>query len=370
MLGQTVFKVDSDTEHVMQSFGVIEGRDVTVVDTPGWDSECSPDVPLKMLKKAHNSAVGQGFHVLLLTIPISQNQEWNQKVAQRLSNALTLFNDDTWKHTMILFTRADLLHHTGLEGYLKGSGQPFQSLLEKCEHRYHVLNNCKRNDHEQVRELMEKVEQMVQESNGQSLQLVMSEQEVGTLREHEMNSLRNNRQLVERCTKMEEHIGRESGFRLKDRMFKSLPPVKNYPPMTHPTDQSELPEENSTCVLRSKSEMSHPGDMKDVALEYIHIQDEDTESTSDLCSESPAEIIRDLAMSSDDDGDTESINVDQTEKNTCTEVEETGIDRNPRDEEKNKKHLQHAPLQRNTPQTWDIQWDLSITCYIYSEESE
>ncbi|XP_053485804.1 uncharacterized protein LOC128610487 [Ictalurus furcatus] len=369
MLGQTVFKVDSDTEHVMQSFGVIDGRDVTVVDTPGWDSECSPDVPLKMLKKAHNSAVGQGFHILLLTIPISQNQEWNQKVAQRLSNVLTLFNDDTWKHTMILFTRADLLHHTGLEGYLKGSGQPFQSLLEKCEHRYHVLNNCKRNDHEQVRELMEKVEQMVQENNGQSLQLVMSEQEVGTLREHEMNSLRNNRQLVERCTKMEEHIGRESGFRLEDHMFKSLPPVENDPPMTHPTEQSELPEENSTCVVRSKNEMSHPGDMQDVALEYIHIQDEDTESTSDLCSESPAEIIRDLAMSSDDDGDTESINVDQTEKNTCTEVEETGIDRNPGDEEKNKKHLQHAPLQRNTPQTWDNQWDLSITCYIYSEES-
>ncbi|KAF4088720.1 hypothetical protein AMELA_G00058060 [Ameiurus melas] len=369
MLGQTVFKVDSDTEHVTQSFGIIEGRDVAMVDTPGWDSECSPDVPLKILRKAHNNAMGQGFHVLLLTIPISQNQDWNQKVAQRLSNALTLFNDDTWKHTMILFTRADLLHYTGLEGYLKGSGQPFQSLLEKCEHRYHVLNNCIPNHHEQVRELMEKVEQMVQENNGQSLQLVMSEQEVGTLREHDMNSLRDNRQLVERCSKMEEHIERESCFRLEDYMFKSLPPEENVPPMTHPTEQSELPEENSTCVLRSKSEMSHPGDMQDFALEYTHIQDEDTESKSDLCSESPDEIIRDLAMSSDDDGDTESISVDQTEWNTFTEVEETGLDRNPGDEEKTEKHLQHSSWQRNTTETWDNQWDLSITCYSYSEES-
>ncbi|KAB5578983.1 hypothetical protein PHYPO_G00189320 [Pangasianodon hypophthalmus] len=356
MLGRTVFKVDSDTEHVIQCSGVTEGKHVSVVDTPGWDPRCSPDVPLKMLKKGHISLMCQGFHVLLLTIPISQNLKWNQKVAQRLSNALRLFNDDIWKHTMLLFTRADLLHSTGLEEYLKGSGRPFQSLVEKCERRYRVLNNHKGNDHKQVRELLEKIEQMVQENNGQSLQLVTSEQEVGTLRQ--------NRQLVERCSKLEEHIGRESCFRLEEYMFKSLSPEENDPP--NPT---ELPEENSTCILQSKSEMSHPDDVQDAAFEYNHIQDEDTESTSDLCSESPAEINRDLGMSSDDDGDTETSDVDQTEKNTCTEVEETGVDRIPGDEEKSKKHLQHSTLQKNTPRTWDNSWDLSITCYFYSDVS-
>ncbi|XP_026767822.3 uncharacterized protein DDB_G0290685 [Pangasianodon hypophthalmus] len=361
MLGQTVFKVDSDTEHVIQCSGVIEGKHVSVVDTPGWDPRCSPDVPLKMLKKGLSSAslMCQGFHVLLLTIPISQNLKWNQKVAQRLSNALRLFNDDIWKHTMLLFTRADLLHSTGLEEYLKGSGRPFQSLVEKCERRHRVLNNHKGNDHKQVRELLEKIEQMVQENNGQSLQLVTSEQEVGTLRQ--------NRQLVERCSKLEEHIGRESCFRLEEYMFKSLSPEENDPP--NPTEQNELPEENSTCILQSKSEMSHPDDVQDAAFEYNHIQDEDTESTSDLCSESPAEINRDLGMSSDDDGDTETSDVDQTEKNTCTEVEETGVDRIPGDEEKSKKHLQHSTLQKNTPRTWDNSWDLSITCYFYSDVS-
>ncbi|MCJ8731178.1 hypothetical protein PDJAM_G00196430, partial [Pangasius djambal] len=216
MLGRTVFKVDSDTEHVILSFGVIEGKHVYVVDTPGWDSGCSPDVPLKMLKKGVISAslTCQGFHVLLLTIPISQNLEWNQKVAQRLSNALRLFNDDIWKHTMLLFTRSDLLHSTELEEYLKGSGQPFQSLVEKCEFRYHVLNNHNGNDRTQVRELLEKIEKMVQENDGQSLQLVTSEQEVGSLRE--------NRQLVERCSKLEEHKGMESCIRLEEYMFKSL----------------------------------------------------------------------------------------------------------------------------------------------------
>lgn len=179
ILGQTDFKIDTDTEHVIQSYGVVEGRDGIVLDTPGWDAYCSPVVPLKMLRKAHRTASAPcpGFHTVLLTIPISQDVEWNQKVAQRLSNAVKLFNNDIWKHIMLLFTRSDLLNSEGIEGYLKGSGQPFQSMVEKCEHRYHVLNNHKLNDRLQVWELLERIEQ---KNNGQSLQLVMSEEEVAT----------------------------------------------------------------------------------------------------------------------------------------------------------------------------------------------
>ncbi|KAK3567615.1 hypothetical protein QTP86_020278 [Hemibagrus guttatus] len=343
MLGQKVFQVDNDTEHVMQSFGVIEGRNVTVVDTPGWNSECSPDVPLKILKKGHNSVslTCKGFHILLLTIPISQDQKWNKKLAQRLSNALSLFNNDIWKHTMLLFTRGDLLHSTGFEGYLKGSGQPFQSLVEKCECRYHVLDNHKWNDHKQVRELLEKIEQVVQENDSQSLQLVMSEQR---------KTLRRNEKF-----KMEEPIRREICFRLEDYMFKSLRPEENEPP--DPTDQWEL--------LRSNEEMLHPGDMQGAAHEYSHIQDLDTEFTHDLYSESSAEINRGLTMSSNYDCDTESSYADPNKKNTCTEVEEIGMDRiGDGDKEKNKRHVQHATLQRNTPQTWDD----FITCVISSHQ--
>lgn len=356
VLGQNVFKVDSDTEHVVQSSGVTEGRHVTVVDTPGWDAECSPEVPLKILKNGYScaSSTCPGFHILLLTIPISQNHEWNQKVMQRMSNALRLLNEDVWKHTMLLFTRADLLHSTGLEEYLEGSGKSFQSLVEKCERRYHILDNHKQDDRKQVRELLEKVEQMVQENNGQSLQLVTREQEVGTLREHRMDR----RQLVERCSKMEEPIERESCFRLEDYMFKSLKPKENDPPNF--TEQSELPEENSACVfLRSKRHMSSALDVQFAALENIYIQDEETESTSDLCSESPAEITRDLAMSSD---------VDQPD-NICTEVEDTGMDKISGDEEKNNKYFPCSTLQKNTSQTWDNSWDLSMTCYFDKDVS-
>lgn len=307
ILGRAEFKIDSDTEHVMQSSGVIEGRYVTVVDTPGWNSECSPDVPLKMLKKGHTSVslMCQGFHILLLTIPISQDQKWNQKVAHRLSNALRLFNDDIWKHTMLLFTRSDLLHSTGLEGYLKGSGQPFQSLVQKCEGRYHVLNNYRLNDHKQVRELLEKIEQMVQENSGQSLQLGTNEQKVAKLRVHEMDTLRDNRMLVERFFKMEKYTDGESCFRLEDYMFKSLRPQDNDTP--NPTEHT--------------------------------------------------------------DGDKENSDVGPTVKNTCTEVEDTGMNRIVGDEEKNKKHLQHYTVQRNTPQTSDNSCDLSIICSFHSDVS-
>lgn len=295
MLGRSVFDSHSDTEHVVQHFGVVEGKNVTVIDTPGWDAGCSPDVPLRILKKGYSAAspTCPGIHVLLLTINIYQDQTWNQKVAQKMMNVLRLFSDDIWKHTMLLFTKGNLLHSTGLEGFLEGSGQPFQSLLEKCERRCHVLDNHKQNDRKQVWELLEKIEQMVRENNGQSLQLVTSEQEVG---EHEMDK----RQWVERCSKMEELRGRESCFRVEDYMFKSLRPPENDPL----NEQRELPEESSVCAWQSKSETPLPVDVQDGVLEYIHVQDEGTESTFDLCSGSFAEINRDLAMSSDDDGHT------------------------------------------------------------------
>lgn len=346
MLGQSVFKVDSDTEHVTHRLGIIEGRNVTVVDTPGWISECSPNVPLKTLKKGHNSVsfMCQGFHILLLTIPIFQDQNWNQKLVQRLSNALSLFNADIWKHTMLLFTRHDLLDSKGFERYLEGNGKAFQSLVEKCEHRYHVLNNRKCNDRKQVRELMEKIEQIVQVNDGQLLQLVKSEQKVGTLREHEMDTLRHNGQ-----SKMEEPIRGESCFRLEDYMFKSLRPEENEP--QNPTEQREH--------LRSKSETSHPADMQDAAPEYSYIQNVYIESTPDFCSESPAEINR-----GGDDSDPEAI---PNKKNTCTEVEETCMDRDgDGDKEKNKKHVQHTTLQIDTPHPWGDLWDLNITCSFYN----
>ncbi|KAM9500564.1 uncharacterized protein Hap1MRO34_004081 isoform 3-T3 [Clarias gariepinus] len=242
MLGRNRFTAGSDTEHVMQCSGVIEGRNVTIVDTPGWDVKCSPDVPLKMLEKAYTSALltCQSFHVLLLTIPISQDQAWNQKFVQRMLNVLRLFNDDMWNHTMLLFTRSNLLHSSeGLEGYLKGNGKPFQSLVEKCKHRYHVINNHAQNDFKQVRELLEKIEQMVQKNNGQTLQLITSEQEVGTLQD--------NRGMIYECSKMKEHKEVQNCFRLEDYMFKSLRPEENDPPDT--TEQNELQGENRNLAM-------------------------------------------------------------------------------------------------------------------------
>ncbi|KAK3567297.1 hypothetical protein QTP86_017367, partial [Hemibagrus guttatus] len=54
----------------------------------------------------------------------------------------------------------DLLHSTGFEGYLKASGQPFQSFVEKCECRQSVI------------------------------ELVTSEQKVCTLRAYKMDTVK------------------------------------------------------------------------------------------------------------------------------------------------------------------------------------
>ncbi|XP_046707318.1 uncharacterized protein LOC124387188 isoform X2 [Silurus meridionalis] len=145
------------------------------------------------------------------------------------------FNNDMRNHTMLLFTRSSHLQSTGLEGYLKGSGKPIQSLVEKFEHRYHVLNDSTKNNHRKFRELMEKIEQMVQENRGQTLQLVTRKQEVGAMRQHEVDTLINS-QLMQGCSKME---GCSS---VGDYTFKSLRPTEKYD-LPSPFEQSDVLEE-------------------------------------------------------------------------------------------------------------------------------
>lgn len=144
---------------------------------------------------------GHGLHALLLTVPICTNLNWNQKTAIRL---LKLFDDHTWRHTILLFTKADLLGSSGLEGYLKGAGLPMQALVEKCENRFHSLNNRNRENRKQVRELLAKIDQMVDENGGKTFQLLDSNREEEATGVHQSEAPRNTGQ-AEQLEEMSEH---------------------------------------------------------------------------------------------------------------------------------------------------------------------
>ncbi|XP_076146915.1 uncharacterized protein LOC143131280 [Alosa pseudoharengus] len=178
IMGFHDFPVADSTEQVTRRSRMLDGRLITIVDTPGWDPQSSPDTPHRILERACGSAAQGGLegpHVFLLTLPVCLDAEWNKKVAGRLQG---LFGKKMWQHTILLFTRAHLLGSKSIKQHLQGKGKALQVLVEKCEHRYHALDNINTVNAAQVKDLLVKMEWMVEENGGRSFCI---DQEFGLL---------------------------------------------------------------------------------------------------------------------------------------------------------------------------------------------
>ena len=147
--------------------GVVAGRHVTVVDTPGWiynTPSCDTSIMDKLEMKLSVSLCPPGPHAILLTV--SFGSAFNKLFCQAVREHMMLFGDDVWRHTIVLFTRGDWLGDTTTEERIESEGEDLKWLLEKCGNRYHVFNNKKRDDDTQVKELMEKIDELVASNSG------------------------------------------------------------------------------------------------------------------------------------------------------------------------------------------------------------
>lgn len=80
---------------------------------------------------------------------------------------MSLFGDNAWKHTIILFTHGHWLMDRTVEEYIACEGEALLELIERrCGNRYHVLNNDWTNRF-QVTNLLKMIEQMVARNRGE-----------------------------------------------------------------------------------------------------------------------------------------------------------------------------------------------------------
>ncbi|XP_029003261.1 GTPase IMAP family member 8-like [Betta splendens] len=141
----------------------VAGRRIRVVDTPGWRKEDSIDLDNEIVHGLSLSP--SGLHVVLLVVPLDLTFSAARKAA--LENQMSLFGPSVWKHTMVLFTYGDKLLDRTVEEHIERERGALRWLVDKCDNRYHVMDNTKRSDVSQVRELFEKVEELVAENKGQ-----------------------------------------------------------------------------------------------------------------------------------------------------------------------------------------------------------
>ncbi|XP_034716033.1 uncharacterized protein LOC117936762 [Etheostoma cragini] len=142
--------------------GISESRSVTVVEAPRWYWDCGKmeDSVRKETERAM-TLVAPGPHAVLLLVPVNQFTEMESRVPAELEEA---FGDEVLDHTLVLLTCGDYLMGRTVEEYLQKEHPGLRQIIDRCRGRYHVFNNRKRQDREQVCELLEKVDNMVKEN--------------------------------------------------------------------------------------------------------------------------------------------------------------------------------------------------------------
>ncbi|XP_041699447.2 GTPase IMAP family member 8-like [Coregonus clupeaformis] len=161
ILDRKLFDTRRDVEMCVRRQSLVNGRQVTVVNTPDRCIQYSVQDPLLVHRniEASMSMCQPGPHVFLMVIPLKprKGREWT------VEGPLKLLNHTVWRHIMVVFTRCEKLRGMSLEDHIARHGF-LQEMVGKCGHRYHALNtkaNTWCDDVTQVPELLRKIDKMV-----------------------------------------------------------------------------------------------------------------------------------------------------------------------------------------------------------------
>ncbi|KAK7881752.1 hypothetical protein WMY93_030161 [Mugilogobius chulae] len=146
ILGREDFRLERAAEFCVKRQTEIKGRQVTVVDTPGWFSaqDTPPSYKQELVKVGMFTDVDRS----------------------RIEEHVSLFGENVWKHTIVVFPWVELLRKISVERYIRREGQDLQWVMDKCKRRYFVINNCVFGENPQLGRLMERVEKLVAEEGG------------------------------------------------------------------------------------------------------------------------------------------------------------------------------------------------------------
>ncbi|XP_005755608.1 GTPase IMAP family member 8-like, partial [Pundamilia nyererei] len=164
ILRGNVFRSTSSSSPVtlecQKETALFDFQKLAVVDTPGlFDTELPAQKVTKEIARFISFAA-PGPHVFLIVIHPAVFKEEEQETVKIIQK---VFGDKAARYTMVLFTRVDDLN-VSIEEFITKS--PFlRDLVRQCEGGYHVFNNRSR-DPAQVRELLEKINILVQGNGG------------------------------------------------------------------------------------------------------------------------------------------------------------------------------------------------------------
>uniref|UniRef100_A0A3Q3WYW0 AIG1-type G domain-containing protein n=1 Tax=Mola mola TaxID=94237 RepID=A0A3Q3WYW0_MOLML len=142
ILRAEVFHAGDRTVKALRQSGTVAGREVVIVDTPGWWKFFPPtfthlDLKSEILKGV--SLCSPSPNVILLTMPFDTS--FTEEQRRITETYLKLLGERVWRHVIVLFTFGNALGDKSIEQHIESEGQPLCKIIEKCGNRYHVLDN-------------------------------------------------------------------------------------------------------------------------------------------------------------------------------------------------------------------------------------
>ncbi|XP_076836909.1 uncharacterized protein LOC143482425 isoform X2 [Brachyhypopomus gauderio] len=169
ILGTQAFDVDEarTTVQCVVKSNTILGRQLTVVDTPGWfyhnplEKTSERD---KLQIKGSVTLCPPGPHAILLTVPTAT--AFNESYQKAVEEHMGLFGEEIWARTIVLFTRGDWLGDTTMAERLGTEEGRLEWLMNKCGNRYHVITCKDPSDFTQTTKIIQKIDEMVEGNGG------------------------------------------------------------------------------------------------------------------------------------------------------------------------------------------------------------
>ncbi|KAI7792154.1 putative GTPase IMAP family member 8 [Triplophysa rosa] len=140
----------------------VAGRQLTVVDTPGWwmnyfTQDSTAFDKQEIVNSVYSCSPGPHAFALVVRVDRSFTEIYRRAIEEHLE----LVSKEIWRHTILLFTFGDWLGDTTIEQHIESEGKMLQWLVERCGDWYHVLNNRSPGNGFQIAELLEKIEDMI-----------------------------------------------------------------------------------------------------------------------------------------------------------------------------------------------------------------
>ncbi|XP_029545935.1 GTPase IMAP family member 4-like [Salmo trutta] len=209
ILGREVFKAEASpvsvTAQSEKQSGVVDGRKIDVIDTPGlYDTTMSKEEMKSKIEKAIYMSV-PGPYAFLLVIRLGRFTEEEQNTVKWIQRN---FGEEASMYTILLFTHGDQLKGKSVEEFLAES-KDLQKLINICGGRYHSLINDKRKDNTLVSELLKKIEEMVSRNGGKHYTNEMYQEAQMKIEEEERKTQKVDKREKERQQKEIKSIRRE-----------------------------------------------------------------------------------------------------------------------------------------------------------------